>query len=455
MLGIFPSPAILRTGFSRPSGKRILKGDPAERSAGEAVCSPPGGSGDRRPGYGGIAVAQSVSSLTWARASLAVSLCMGTILGWVCGCGLRANAQTRDSNPKEDIVNVLMTAPRELEQRLARLQEGLADERALDAAANLGELVAALGSDDFFQAAPNLPTVRGVRWEIRRLFRSLSAAQRAAYEELFGPRAARLLDEAVAARDEAKLEAAATIGYGTEAGRQAMLLLGRWRLDHNQPLEASGCFLQLVDTRAAQTDYEPELSGLLAVAWLKAAIPEKARESLARLRRTHPDTAIRLHDRTVKLFSAADPLSVLAPLVKASSGPGLGLRAEWLVYGGDACRSGSAGGELASGEADRASGSRRVAASADPCRRAVALARRSPQPSRPASPSGERMRGRALGGSSVGDRRRGKHSHLALSPFLDWRRWRPRGKPRGEERRPGRSNPASSNRAPGSACLVR
>ena len=92
---------------------------------------------------------------------------------------------------------------------------------------------------------------------------------------LFGAKAERMLADALTASDISGVAEVARRYFHTRAGYDATLLLGRYQLDHNEPLAAALCFQRLQTTPAAEK-YEPSLSVMLAVCWLRGGLEPRA-----------------------------------------------------------------------------------------------------------------------------------------------------------------------------------
>ena len=91
-----------------------------------------------------------------------------SLLGW--GMFLCAPAQTAEQAASgEEVVRVLVPAPRDLRDRLARLKTALSERQFLTAAEQLYELRSSLETDDYFLVEPHALHARGLRRELRRV----------------------------------------------------------------------------------------------------------------------------------------------------------------------------------------------------------------------------------------------------------------------------------------------
>ena len=140
---------------------------------------------------------------------------------------------------------------------------------------------------------------------MRSLLGRLSPAAREAYELQFGSLARRRLEEALATGNIERISDVQRRYCHTTAGYEALYVLGNYYLDDYRFLTAAHCFQALQATGAASR-YEPYLSLKLAVCWLRAGEPARAREVLVALQRQSPDARFKLGGRTVELFRRPD-----------------------------------------------------------------------------------------------------------------------------------------------------
>jgi len=251
---------------------------------------------------------------------------------------------------------VFQTPDRELLQRLSRAEEAIQEERFGDAVLELGTLLSGPGMaeagtgdgqlQDYFVGPTDESGVRrSIKGDANRLLGSLPQVGRELYELQFGAAARALLDEAVVEGDVGKLSEVVRRYFHTQSGYEAMVLLGRVHLDRGHPLAAALCFQRLLEAPAAVTRYDPELSVLLAACWADGGMPEKARQTLADVRRRFPDRRLRLEGRDVAL-GEGDLLAWLERYVGNSPAPSRSEAAEWLVHRGNAERNASSSGGL-------------------------------------------------------------------------------------------------------------
>ena len=202
---------------------------------------------------------------------------------------------------------------REKTRQLVRAKSLALEGRYSEACTLLDDLLQD-NEDLFIRPDPQTPEWRGLKTEALRQIGEMPGAGRQVYELEFGARAAQMLDAAAKEGDIAKLEEIARRYFHTQAGYQAMLLLGRHQLDHHHPLAAALCFQRLTESPAAET-FEPSLSVLLASSWLESGMPDRAAKVLVALQKKSPNAALRLGGKELRLFS--DPNQALAWLQTA------------------------------------------------------------------------------------------------------------------------------------------
>src|SRR5262249_41927120 len=154
---------------------------------------------------------------------------------------------------------------REKTRQLVRAKSLALEGRYSEASTLLDDLLQD-NEDLFIKPDPQTPEWRGLKTEALRQIGEMPGAGRQVYELEFGARATLMLDAAAKEGDIAKLEEIARRYFHTEAGYQAMLLLGRHHWDHHHPLAAAICFQRLAESPAAER-FEPSLSTLLAACW--------------------------------------------------------------------------------------------------------------------------------------------------------------------------------------------
>ena len=198
------------------------------------------------------------------------------------GVALPAEEADADARDGDEEGGIGFPTDRLRERQLDRGRRLIADGRYSDAASLFDEILAA-DRDVFFQPERGQRTWQSIKAETNRLIGGLDKAGRDAYALQFRARADRLLDQAIAADDSAGVVAVARRWFHTPAGHRATLVAALEALEAQQPLAAAAWLDRLAAVDAA-VDYEPSLSIMRAVAWLKAGNPEAAAAILERAR---------------------------------------------------------------------------------------------------------------------------------------------------------------------------
>lgn len=249
---------------------------------------------------------------------------------------------------------VFQPAPSDVRKPLLRAQKAIAEGRHADAARELGALLmndspGDAENQDYFvvEVDDQQQTLTSLRAEARRLLASLPPAGREAYELQFGAQARALLDESLAAGDSDRLSDLIRRFPHTRAGYEAAMLAGRYEMARGWPMAAALCFQRLVDTPPAASQFEPELSVLLATCWLYAQMPDKAAAVLVALKQRLPQATLRFGDQEVRLFADnTDPLTWLRNGIGRTARTPAAAAVEWVLFRGNAQRSGRAHGGI-------------------------------------------------------------------------------------------------------------
>jgi outer membrane protein assembly factor BamB/tetratricopeptide (TPR) repeat protein len=245
-----------------------------------------------------------------------------------------------------DVGNIFPAAPRELRQNLTRAQAAIADERYSDAADELGQILGGETSDDYFLGRPGLSDAQqSLKTEALELIGSMPAKGRQIYETKFGFDAKAELDKALAEGSLVRLNEVARRFFHTKAGYEATLLVGRTLLDQGRPLAAALTLKRIADSPVAASQYDPELSVLLATCWVHARMPEKATEVLVALRGRNPQARVRLLDGDEALFSSDDQaLAWLERIVGGGRTPLALAATQWIMFRGNESRNATTSG---------------------------------------------------------------------------------------------------------------
>ena len=249
------------------------------------------------------------------------------------GDGPAATSEAADDESIE--ARVALPTDRLKERQLDRAQRLIADERWSDAATLLDEMLAG-DRDFFFRPQQGQATWRSIKTEASRLIGTLPDAGRAAYDLQFRARADRLLQEAIAAGDEAGIVAVARRWFHTPAGRRATLLAALAALESEQPLAAAAWLERL--TGADGVAFEPTLSVMRAVAWWRAG-DRTAGVRILDEARARGGTSVRAGGRDVSLAFPPGGAAAWLESIAGAGSPAAGRReAEWWMARGDAAR---------------------------------------------------------------------------------------------------------------------
>jgi outer membrane protein assembly factor BamB len=234
--------------------------------------------------------------------------------------------------------NVFLWADRSVLQRLNSAKELLRQGRFGEAARYLGGIVEA-PEDYFVPPAAGDEAYRSLKGEANQLIGKMPAAGRESYELQYGPRAKRMLEEAVAKGDAGGLAEISRRFFHTEAGYQATLLLGLDNLDRGSPLSAALTLQRLRQVGPEADRFEPTLSLAEAIGWMQAGLRDQASATLVKLKQSRGESTVTLRGRSVRLFAAgADPLAWVTETIGPQQ-PAEALDSEnWLLYRGNAAR---------------------------------------------------------------------------------------------------------------------
>ena len=136
--------------------------------------------------------------------------------------------------------------------------------------------------------------------------------------------------------------------FHTRAGYEATVLLGRLHLDRGRPLAAALCWRRVLDTPAAATAFEPELSVQLAASYFQAGRTEAAEQVLRGLRERVSQTGLRVGSQPLgKLPAPGEELAWLTSrFASGASASGDGTSAQWAIYRGDPARNAATAGGI-------------------------------------------------------------------------------------------------------------
>ncbi len=241
---------------------------------------------------------------------------------------------------------VFLPPDRTAKRRLETAQQLLEERRFGEGVRLLGSLLEN-AEDFFFKPNPDQPVYRSLKAEAGRLIGQLPAEGRQSYELQFGARAQQMLKQATATGSLAEIAEVSRRFFFTEAGQDATFLLARHHLDHHRPLAAALSLERLRETPSARARLDPVLSLMLAASWLRSGEPDKAKETLVRLKRAHSDSEVLLAGKPVKLFTHDN--QALAWMEEHVGTPHVERASEteqWTLYRGDESRNAfSSGGQ--------------------------------------------------------------------------------------------------------------
>ncbi|MCE9547129.1 MAG: PQQ-like beta-propeller repeat protein, partial [Planctomycetia bacterium] len=187
-------------------------------------------------------------------------------------------------------------------------------------------------------------TYRSLKNEARRLLGELPPEARRSYELQFGATARRKLDEALLAGDMEAVADVTRLYFHTEAGADAMNVLGRYHLEQGRPLAAALCFEQVQQSPAAAA-FEPTLSLMLAVSWSRAGQSERSADVLTKMRRRWPKVRFDIAGRPTQMpASEAEAKQWLSGLARARPAAASKALADWTMTGGDSSRAAQVAG---------------------------------------------------------------------------------------------------------------
>jgi outer membrane protein assembly factor BamB len=256
----------------------------------------------------------------------------------------QADAATAADSEKEDRDNVFVLPDRTVVQRLTQAKQLLAD-GAYSQAIELLDRILKSPQDSFFQPDKDMPAVhRSLKGEAQRLIGDMPRKGREEYLRKFEREARNLLTQAKAAGDPTALGDVSRRYFHTAAGYEATFLLGLHHFDHGRPLAAALTLQRLRDAAHDIEALEPQLSLILATAWLQVSgsdrsVVEKSRELLAEVKQRYGKYPLRVGGRQVRWFDReADALPWLTALVGAPSAQNAAEADRWGMFRGAPAR---------------------------------------------------------------------------------------------------------------------
>lgn len=263
-----------------------------------------------------------MSSNKFKQRASVLRIAVGVLL--VVASSVPLDAQiTRNGNTSSTAIpgSVYPSPNRTLVQSVAKARDLVAGDRDSEVVELLAAILEA-ESDFFVYKEPMGTTDEGrsyqsLKSESRKILGGLRPAARKSYERQFGAKARRLLDEARSGKIEHAAEVLRRYPH-TEAGDEALNLLGDHALDRGRFLWAAGFFRDL-QMNGNPTRYEPYLSLKLAICWERVGEINKSRDVLVSLRDRFPNARLQVRGESVELFhTTEDPLVWLQ---RVSGGP--------------------------------------------------------------------------------------------------------------------------------------
>jgi outer membrane protein assembly factor BamB len=285
--------------------------------------------------------------VSWAMVCAAVAAVL-LAAGDVSAQAKRPGRADSDSGKDKDEAdeNVFVRADRLTLQKLTDAKKLLAEDRLGEAVRYLGEILESAEEDYFLPPDKASAVGRSLRSEATRLVGELPRAGRELYELQFGARARRMLEEATATGNAARLADVARRFYYTHSGCQAAFLLGLDYFNRGQPEMAATCLQRLRESgQSAVEEFEPALSLTIATCWLQSGATAKAKETLTSLRERHPTARVLVAGREVAMFAAhADPVEWLGGLIGPLPADGSRDADGWRMFRGDPLRNAASSG---------------------------------------------------------------------------------------------------------------
>ncbi len=234
--------------------------------------------------------------------------------------------------------NVFARPNRDLIQNLNLARQLLSQQRYAEAVGLLDTVLDA--AEDYFLVDKRSNSSLGLKAEAQRLLGQMPRQGKELYEVRYGARARQMLTEAAAAGDARGLAEVSRRFFHTQAGYEATLLLGLYHVDRGSPLAGALTLKRLRDVPEVAEQFEPGLSVTLAACWLRAGMPEKAKETLDAIKERYPRANLRVAGSDTAL--AGDPTRLLG---SASVGtPPSADGDPWTMLRGNAARNASTSG---------------------------------------------------------------------------------------------------------------
>ncbi|QGJ71903.1 Hypothetical protein PBC10988_36160 [Planctomycetales bacterium 10988] len=262
--------------------------------------------------------------------------------------GGRAPVQVAQAGSDLDEAAIFVT-DRPTMRLMSRAEENLEEKRWGEAVERLGQVLD--GPEDYFyQPDRFLNSFLSLKARALELIGEMPEEGRETYQRHYGPIAQNLLEEAVALGDINQLAEVARRFFHTEAGYEATHRLGMIHLDHMRPLAAALCFKRLLAIPQASEKYEPQLSILTALCFVRVGSDEaldEARKTLQEARIQYNSKPLSfLGERASWFASYADPLDWLAANLGTQLQDTGTSREEWVMHRGNPARNATTEGGI-------------------------------------------------------------------------------------------------------------
>ena len=231
---------------------------------------------------------------------------------------------------------------------MSRTEEALRNSQYSDAVFRLGNLLINPDTEDYFVPDRHRAgRIISFKADAQRILNSMKEPGRTSYELQFGSDAKHLLDKAVLAGDIHQISEVSRMFFHTHAGQLATFLLGRHHLDHGHPLASALTLQRLAQSTAARAQYDPALSLALAMAWLQAGNRHKAAKSLEHFQHFSTSLPADVPQLPQDLFGDVElALAWLDKQIVAHDRIRSIDETQWLIYQGDASRTGISLGDV-------------------------------------------------------------------------------------------------------------
>ncbi len=158
----------------------------------------------------------------------------------VAGSSFREVFAARRPAAEEDIQSVFLPPDRPTLRKLTQSRQLIEDGQYDQAVRFLGDILEE--PEDYFYRPDESATVfRSLKAEAERLIGRMPRKGRELYELQYGAQAQKMLTDALAAGDVARLAEISRRFFHTRSGYQATFLLGLYHFDHGRPLAGRWC----------------------------------------------------------------------------------------------------------------------------------------------------------------------------------------------------------------------